>query len=58
MTDETPKAHNPDLLARLAPGEEARDTAPDARDLRGRVTTGKDASAHRRYAWLYEDLLN
>jgi|AACY02.17.fsa_nt_gi hypothetical protein len=30
---------------------------PPARDLRGAVTTARDQSAHRRYAWLYDDLL-
>ncbi|SIS65585.1 hypothetical protein SAMN05421759_102107 [Roseivivax lentus] len=27
-------------------------------DLRGRTTTTRDLSEHRRHAWLYEDLLN
>ena len=37
--------------------EETRELREVA-DLRGRTTTQRDASAHRRHTWLYEDLLN
>ena len=30
----------------------------EAEDIRGETTTSRDLSAHRRHAWLYEDLLN
>ncbi|WP_167853508.1 hypothetical protein [Roseovarius aestuariivivens] len=58
MSDTSPKAYNPELLARLEQPDEAQKARPKTRDLRGQVTTAKDASEHRRYAWLYEDLLN
>ncbi len=58
MTDTGAKAHNPELLAQLEQPDEAQAKRPVSADLRGKVTTGRDASAHRRYVWLYEDLMN
>ncbi|MHA7876440.1 hypothetical protein [Roseivivax sp.] len=41
--------------------EEAQPDAPrvphSAEDIRGRTTSRRDQSEHRRFAWLYEDLL-
>ncbi|SLN48518.1 hypothetical protein ROJ8625_02363 [Roseivivax jejudonensis] len=52
MTTRTPTTLQP---------EETRPDAPrqpgTAEDLRGRTTTRGDLSEHRRFAWLYEDLL-
>ncbi|MCE0506902.1 hypothetical protein LR948_16140 [Roseivivax sp. GX 12232] len=41
--------------------EEAKPDAPrvaySTEDIRGRTTSRRDQSEHRRFAWLYEDLL-
>lgn len=40
-----------------APSQPDEAPAPRADDLRGATTTARDMSSHRRYAWLYDDLL-
>lgn len=52
MTDPGPATRQPD---------EARPDAPRTpggpEDIRGRTTSRRDLSEHRRFSWLYEDLL-
>jgi len=38
--------------------EPATGETPEVQDVRSQVLTRRDRSAHRRHAWLYEDLLN
>jgi len=39
-------------------GDAPRADRPEPVDLRGTAAATRDRSTHRRYAWLYEDLLN